>query len=66
MKAHEPLHGATRDVVSVTPKLMPDFAGTVAPPALAVGRLDLLDVHGVLPGTIRGTLGMEADQLVVR
>jgi hypothetical protein len=58
MKTHESLHGATRDVVSVTPKLMPDLAGTVASPAPAMCRLDLLDVHGVLPGAIRGKFGI--------
>ena len=61
MKTHEPLHGATRDVVPVTPKLMPDLAGTVAPPALAMGRLDLPDVHSVLPGAIRGKPGIVRD-----
>jgi len=58
MKTHEPLHGATRDVMPVTPKLVPDLAGPVAPPALAVGRLDLLMVLHVLPGAIRGQLGV--------
>ena len=57
MKTHEPLHGATCDVMPVTPKLMPDLAGPVAPPALAVGRLDLLEILHVLPGTVRGQLG---------
>ena len=58
MKMHEPLHGATRDVVPVAPKLMPGLAGPVAPPALAVGRLDLLEILHVLPGTVRGQLGV--------
>ena len=61
MKTHEPLHGATRDVVPVTPKLMPDLAGTVASPALAVGCLDLLEILHVLPGTVRGQLGIAGD-----
>ena len=38
----------TRDVTSVTPRQMPDNVGTVASPALAVARLDFLEVHGVL------------------
>ena len=58
MKMHEPFHGATRDVVPVTPKLVPDLAGAVAPPALAVGCLDLLEIMHVLPGTVRGQLGV--------
>src|SRR6056297_2781646 len=58
MKMHEALHGATRDVVPVATKLMPDLAGTVAPPALAVGCLDLLEILHVLPGAVRGQLGV--------
>src|SRR6056297_4362315 len=61
VKMHEPLHSATRDVVPVATESMPDFAGTVAPPALAVGRLDLLEVHSVLPGAVRGKLGIARD-----
>ena len=54
-------HGATRDFVPVTPRLIPDLAGTVAPPALAVSRLDLLEVHSVLPGAVRGKPGIARD-----
>ncbi len=61
MKLHEPLHGATCDVMPVATKLMPDLAGTVAPSALAVGHLDLLDVYSVLPGAVRGKLGIARD-----
>src|SRR6056297_367099 len=56
MKMHEPLHGATRDVVPVATKLIPDLASSVAPPALAVGHLDLLYVNSILPGAVRGKL----------
>jgi hypothetical protein len=58
---HEPLHSATRDVVPVATELMPDFTGTIAPQALAVGRLDLLEVYSVLLGAVRGKLGIACD-----
>ena len=58
---NEPFHGATRDVVPVATELVPDFAGAIAPPALAVGRLDLPEVHNVLLGAVRGKLGIARD-----